>query len=249
MPEKEQKKDSSGNGEDKELKDKIDAAEAEKGPAKEQQGPKADEQEEMVKRLQEEEKEVDDYTAGFYEKYTKMMAEARDFFKGYGVVNDEQLKEAALKFVLSNPYTNTITYDFRNFTEVSEVLRLSGTKLNKETTSLLKQYRRSFGHLTCRIGCSECEQACPHDIPVNTIMRYNYYCEVKQEEQDAMEKYARITKSKPAEVCGECPGYCEQACPHGVSTRALLASAEYNLGFGKQEAGKLGNREAGKLGS
>jgi hypothetical protein len=63
-------------------------------------------------------------------------------------------------------------------------------------------------------------------------MRYNYYYSVKGRQKEAMEKYAALPGKKPSEVCGDCPGYCEDACTYNVSTRSILAMAENNLSFG-----------------
>ncbi|MFP4488260.1 MAG: hypothetical protein ACLFN1_03050 [Bacteroidales bacterium] len=46
------------------------------------------------------------------------------------------------------------------------------------------------GFSNCRIGCDKCESACPHNIPVNTILRYNYYYMPKKREKYAMSLYA-----------------------------------------------------------
>jgi NADPH-dependent glutamate synthase beta subunit-like oxidoreductase len=62
-------------------------------------------------------------------------------------------------------------------------------------------------------------------------MRYNYYFEVKNQQRDAMMKYAKLPGKKPHEVCLDCPGYCEDACNYGVKTQTILASAHHNLGW------------------
>jgi hypothetical protein len=44
-----------------------------------------------------------------------------------------------------------------------------------------------------------------------------------------MEKFSGLNIKKPAEVCSNCEGYCEQACRFGVSARSLLALAQQNM--------------------
>jgi len=184
-----------------------------------------------IKQAEEAGEKPNEYTLGFYEKYKAMTVQGRDFFKGYGAVTDEELMSAATRFVLSNPEAHTVCCTFNNFTDVKTILGFSGQRLTTPDKALLENYRNAFGHLTCRIGCNACEASCPYHLPVSTIMRYNYYYEVKRREREAMEKYAKLPGEKPHILCQNCPGYCEQNCPYGVSTRALLAAAHLNLSW------------------
>ncbi len=187
--------------------------------------------EERINTQKEAGQEPNQNTLGFYEKYKGMTEKAREIFGRYGMVSDEELAGAATRFVLSNPHAHTMCWAFSNFTDVKEMLSHSGKKLDTKDTSLLKDYRDSFGKLTCRIGCNACEAACPHHIPVGTIMRYQYYYGVKGQQKYAMEQYAGLPGARP-DVCADCvEAPCEQACPYDVATRALLASAETHLGY------------------
>jgi predicted aldo/keto reductase-like oxidoreductase len=185
--------------------------------------------EERVNKLTAEGKEVDEYTKAFYDKYKIMQESALDFFKTYGISDESMLMEAASKFVLSNPNAHTTLWDFKNFDDITKMLSLSGQKLEKQDKLVLEGYHKYLGNYTCRIGCNDCEAACPHHLPVNKILRYNYYFGAKKQEKRAMQKFARLESKKPSEVCINCEGYCEQSCNYGVSTRSLLAMAQNNL--------------------
>ncbi|MBE9510040.1 MAG: hypothetical protein IMY71_04110, partial [Bacteroidetes bacterium] len=141
---------------------------------------------------------------------------------------EEELIDAATLFVLSNPQAHTVCLDIPNLTAINPYLKLSGKTLQPTQASLLENYTEHFGTLNCRIGCNECEKACPHHLPVNSIMRYNYYFQNKKLEKEAMQLYANIPGNN-ADVCKECQGFCEEACPYGVSTRSLLSIAHQNL--------------------
>jgi len=184
---------------------------------------------ERIKQAEEAGNEPNEYTVQFYDKFKAMTEEGREYFRGFGAVTDEEMMLAATKFVLSNPDVGTILYQFANFNDVKTFVGLSGQKLTPREAAMLDNYKEAFGHLNCRIGCNQCESACPHHLPVGTIMRYNYYFSVKKQEREAMEKYAKLPGGRPHEVCNDCSGHCESACPYGVATRSILAMAHNNL--------------------
>jgi predicted aldo/keto reductase-like oxidoreductase len=161
-----------------------------------------------------------------------MAEEGKKFFASYDLRTEKELEDAAMNFVLGNDQAHTVLWAFNNFNDVEKMLSKSGNTRKSEQLTMLQNYDRAFGRLNCRIGCNDCESACPYHLPVNNIVRYNYYYSVKGRQKEAMERYKALPGKKPAEVCGDCPGYCESACPYGVSARAVLAMAEKNLNFG-----------------
>ncbi len=187
---------------------------------------------ERINKTKAEGKEPNKYTLQFYEKFKIMAEEAKIFFAKYNVQTEKELMDAAMKFVLENENAHTVLWAFNSFKDIETMLPMSGSSLTLENSGLLEEYKKAYGHLNCRIGCNDCEAACPHHLPVNYIMRYNYYYSVKGRQKDAMEKYAALPGKRPSEVCGDCPGYCEKACPYKVETRSILALAEKNLSFG-----------------
>lgn len=182
-----------------------------------------------VSKLNEEGKEVDEYTQAFYDKYKTMNDNASDYFREYEISGEKEVMEAASKYVLSNERAHTTIWDFKNFDDVNSMLNLSGKKLSKKEELVLGGFHKHLGHTTCRIGCNDCVSVCPHHLPVNKILRYNYYFSAKKQEKRAMTKFAKLNSKKPSEVCANCAGYCEEACRFGVSTRSLLAVAQKNM--------------------
>jgi predicted aldo/keto reductase-like oxidoreductase len=181
-----------------------------------------------VKKMEEKGDTIPEYYSIFHDKYLKQNEYAKEYFSKYDIKDNEELAKAAQLFVLSNIKAHTTCIDFRNLTDVDWFLKLSGKKLDSLHADLLDHYRENFGYLNCRIGCNICEKACPHNIPINTIMRYNYYYQKKGDQKHAMELYRKLNSSKP-ELCESCPGYCENACPYGVATKGLLSIANDNL--------------------
>ncbi|MFO7756264.1 MAG: aldo/keto reductase [Bacteroidales bacterium] len=182
-----------------------------------------------MQKMVEEGREADEFTQAYYDKYKKMNEQAKSFFERYGISGEKDLKEAASRYVLSNPKAHTTLWDFQSFDELESMLGLSGQKLTQQDNIVLNGHRNELGHTACRIGCNDCEAACPHHIPVNKILRYNYYFSVKKQEKRAMEKYAKLDLPNSADLCASCEGHCEKACKYGVWTRPLLAAARQNL--------------------
>jgi predicted aldo/keto reductase-like oxidoreductase len=181
-----------------------------------------------VQRYEQEGKPVNDTLMAWHDRLVDKTNQAKEFFGQYGIVDDEQLVDAAIQFVISNPEAHSVCLPFKNLGELERWTLLSGKILTKDQVSLLKFYLQKFGNLNCHLGCRECASACPHDVQVSTIMRYNYYFQNKGREKYAMERYGEL-KGNQADVCSNCPGYCEDACPHNVLVRPMLSMAHDNL--------------------
>ena len=190
--------------------------------------------EKAVARYEEQGEDPGEAYYAYLNRYKERAEQAKGFFRKYGATTDEELINAAIIYVLQNPKAHTVCLDIRNLEDVKRYLALSGQTLEKQQAYLLKDYHDHFGFLNCRVGCNECEKACPHHLPVNHILRYNYYYQNKKDEKQAMKLYADLPKDKKADHCLECPGYCEDACPHGVSARQLMAMAHQNLSFERE---------------
>ncbi|MCK4853555.1 MAG: aldo/keto reductase [Bacteroidales bacterium] len=170
----------------------------------------------------------------YYEGLLEAMQEADSFFKKYKMNDMEQLKDGAIQFILTNPDVHTICCRFRTFPDVNKYVRLSGTTLDNRIAQIMNDFRDSLGFLNCRIGCNICEKECPHQVPVNTIMRYNYYFHSHRMEKTAMQYYQDLPGEK-AGSCIDCEGYCEKACPHGVVPQFLLARIHEDLSFNTRD--------------
>lgn len=178
-------------------------------------------------------REVNRTDQKYYEGLQKAMKEADSFFQKFHMKDMEELKDGAVQFILSNPNVHTICCRFRTFSDIQKYVRLSGTTLNDRMAQVLNDFRNNMGSLNCRIGCNICEKACPYQVPVNTIMRYNYYFHSHGMEKMAMQYYQDLSGEKTG-LCRDCEGYCEKACPHGVLTRFLLTHAHEDLSFRQQ---------------
>lgn len=159
--------------------------------------------------------------------YKTWLQKADVFKEKYGLRSDEQVRDAAIKFVITNPDVHTVCASINDFDELNRFVRLSGQNLIKTDTSMLKDYDKNLGAFYCRHGCGICETACDRKVPVNTILRYNHYLEAQKQEKYALQQYNQLQTK--ADTCSTCRGECEKACPYGVKVRSLLTIAHENL--------------------
>lgn len=166
----------------------------------------------------------------YYEGLKQAMEDAEGFMDRYNMGDLDKMKDGAIQFILSNPDAHTICCRFRNFSDVEKYIRLSGTRLDDRLALVMEEFRDKLGSFTCRMGCTECEKACPQKVPVNSLARFNYYFHAHGMEKTAMQYYREL-EGRQADQCLTCEGYCEKACPHGVHTRFLLSGIHNDLNF------------------
>jgi predicted aldo/keto reductase-like oxidoreductase len=153
---------------------------------------------------------------------------AREFAQKYGLSGDKQVRGAAIKFCFESPNVHSVCPTINTYEDLEFYASLSGGKLGPVEERMLSDYKSLASNLYCRHACGECEPHCPHDVPVNTIMRYQHYFMSHGREKHAMAKYAALARTK-ADVCIDCAGHCEAACPYGVKTQGLLMAAHQTL--------------------
>jgi predicted aldo/keto reductase-like oxidoreductase len=170
-----------------------------------------------------------------YEYYSRMMEKANEkaelakrFIANHGLDNPDAVRDAAIRYVISNENVGTVILTFRTFGDVERFVGLSGTVLEDGDRGMLDDYREHFGDLYCRHACGRCEPSCPHGVPVNTIMRYHHYFDAQGREKEAMTEYARLPAQR-ADLCRNCEGWCERACPYGVPIKGLLCISHETL--------------------
>ena len=181
-----------------------------------------------VEQLKKDGQPVDERMLQSLAQMEEQAKQAEGFIRERGLTTPAEIKAAALKFVLADPRVHTLNLAFNTFDDVKNLLALSGSGLAAGDKGLLAAYEKDCGTLYCRHACGLCEPACPHGVPVNTVMRYDHYFGAQGSERFAMEQYAELDGAR-AEACRTCPGPCEKACPHGVPVRALLAMAHGRL--------------------
>lgn len=181
-----------------------------------------------IEQLKKDGQPVDERLQKSMEQMAETAKQAEAFIQKHGLKTPAEVKAAALKFVLSDPRVHTLNLAFNTFDDVQTFLALSGQTVGAPERALLASYEQECGSLYCRHACGLCEPACPHGVPVNTIMRFSHYFEAQGSEKYAMGEYAALETAR-ADACRTCEGPCERACPYGVPARGLLCLAHSQL--------------------
>ncbi len=191
----------------------------------------AAELEDMYTRNKEAGRKIGDSFIQMLEEYRTHAAQGRIFQQTYGLQSPEQVRDAAIKFVLGNRDVHGVCPTINSFEELNAYVSLSGQRLASPDTHILAEYTAAQGRFYCRHACGQCESACPQGVPVNTIMRYSHYFAAQGREKHAMEHYSTLS-GRNAVQCEACSGACNQACPFGVPIQILLAEAHHTLTLG-----------------
>jgi predicted aldo/keto reductase-like oxidoreductase len=166
--------------------------------------------------------------ANSIERFRKKARLGEQFIKKYKLENQEEIRDAAIRFVLNNPNVHAVCCSMRNFGQIGQYVKLSGSSLSFYEKKKLAAYRQGLGHLYCRHACGECEHDCPNGVLVNTIMRYYHYYAAQGKEKYALKLYHNLKTAK-ADLCSSCEGHCEKACAYGVPIQGMLNMAHDTL--------------------
>ena len=131
--------------------------------------------------------------------------------------------QSAFRWVLSNPNVSCLVVSFSNPQHVDEYLAASGTALVPTDIARLEQYDRLIAGDYCQPHCGKCLDSCPHDLPINDVLRYRMYAKDYDWAEEGRSKYALLAKD--ASTCITCPAPCRSACPHGVPIRDAMLDA------------------------
>lgn len=183
------------------------------------------EEAEMLVRLRERYQKQGQELPEALQKLAKISAErtaaTEAFLKKHGLDGPEQSRDAALRYCLSRPEVHCVCPSINTFEALDQYIVVSGTQFEAREAEMLADCRELYGDTTCRLGCGECQAACPNGVPVAAIMRYDYYFRTARREKEAMADYAALAGADAAS-CAGCPGPCQAACPHGVPIQAKL---------------------------
>jgi predicted aldo/keto reductase-like oxidoreductase len=155
-------------------------------------------------------------------------AKTEAFLKSHDLSGLEQARGAAIRFCLGHPDVHCVCPSINSFEDLDAFLALSAQTMSPKDEAVLAGCAAVAGSATCRFACGVCESACPRGVPVNAIMRYNYYFRGKGWQKRALADYAALG-ARGAGACADCSGSCERACPYGVPIQGKLIAAHETL--------------------
>lgn len=82
-----------------------------------------------VDQMKKEGKEIPDFYQDGLARYKQKMDLGERFITKHGLKSPEEIRAAAIKFVLSNPHVNTVCCSLQTYEEMEQTLPLSGKKL------------------------------------------------------------------------------------------------------------------------
>ena len=130
-------------------------------------------------------------------------------------------KQAALKWVLSNPNVSNLIISINSTRQVDEYAPASGRPLEKADLDVLREYAESFSTQVCRFS-GACLPACPENVRIADILRFSMYFNDYKQENRGVESYAKLVASERAAHCAHCAGFCEQACAYDLPIKTLM---------------------------
>lgn len=148
-----------------------------------------------------------------------------------GLVNkDTNIRQAVLKYVLTEDLFDTVCITMRNRNNIDEYLAVSGTKkMTGRDMGILKKLEENYSREYCRPGCQDCLGSCPKNVPIADILRYKMYFETYGEEKKAINYYSKISKNRNADKCKNCSAPCEGSCKFDIPLREKLLDAHQKL--------------------
>jgi hypothetical protein len=165
----------------------------------------------------------------------KTLAGARgadlDAFRG----RQTTFKQAALRWVLSNPDLANLVISISSRRQVDEYVPASGTPLAAADEKALAEYAARFSTEVCRF-CNACEAACPGEVRIADVLRFAMYHRDYGQPERATQAYARLLAQERVDHCAACAGYCAAACAYDLPVKTLLVRAHARLSGGAGEA-------------
>ncbi len=137
---------------------------------------------------------------------------------------------ACFKWVLANPHVSGLLVTVRNAEELDEFAAASGLSYRPPDARVLAEYAAAYRQGTCRIGCGDCLDHCPHGVAVPTLMRYRLYHEAYGAGESARAAYAELPIAMQPNLCATCAAPCAAACAHGVDIRGMMVQTRALLG-------------------
>lgn len=131
-------------------------------------------------------------------------------------MKDTALQMAYLKKLLQNPAVTTVTKGINSFEVFDRYLQTMKEGLSQSEDMSLYRYAQQNRSNNCMM-CGECENTCPHDLEISTMLRSkDYYYEQVGDKELAVNTLRNISRERlDTQFCRDCRE-CESVCPNGI---------------------------------
>jgi len=132
-------------------------------------------------------------------------------------MGDMTINQAALKWVLENPYVDTTIPGMTAFEHLTEDHAVMGMRMSFREHNELKRYGMKIDRSYCRgvAGCTGCRDQCPNGVEVCELNRCLGYAQGYGDMRLARENYEMLPPNKRVDVCGDCDE-CAVRCVNGL---------------------------------
>ncbi|MCE5249162.1 aldo/keto reductase [bacterium] len=133
-------------------------------------------------------------------------------------MGDITINQAALKWVLQNPYVDTTIPGMTTFDQLQENLPVMGMKMSFHENRTLQRYSERIEGSYCHsvAGCTGCSGQCPKGMEICDLNRCLGYAYGYGDMGLARENYDRLPATSRVEVCGDCDE-CLVRCVNGLN--------------------------------
>lgn len=123
--------------------------------------------------------------------------------------------QAALRWVLKNPYIATTIPSMTSFSQVDENFAAMKSAYSSHDEKILQRYANLYQNEICRM-CGACRNKCPQGIPIQDINRCLMYADGYRNFDLALQTFSEISKKFPANACSDC-GACQAKCKYSLN--------------------------------
>ena len=140
-------------------------------------------------------------------------------------------QQALLKWVLDNPYVDTVIPGMTSFEQLADDIAIMGQKLTFDDRRMLRQYGEKAGGRYCSgvSGCTECKDTCPNGVNICEINRCLNYAEGYGDIELAQDNYMSLSAENRIDVCNDCE-YCSVVCKYGINLHENIKRARVLFG-------------------
>ncbi|MCE5249160.1 aldo/keto reductase [bacterium] len=135
--------------------------------------------------------------------------------------------QALLKWVLNDPYVDTIVPGVTSFEQLAEDVALMGMKMSFDDERSNTRFGEYIRNHYCRgvAGCTGCQEQCPMGVHVNDLNRCLGYAYGYGDIRLAKERYSELPPTSRVDMCSDCTE-CQVKCVNGLDLTSTINRAK-----------------------